>query len=286
MPLIVCLFALALAVVPTGPAGSAGDALQVVSQGPAEQYAATQFVVHSKAVGRDFLIKVTPPFAPVPAGRRLPAIYVLDSGYELAGPVGWMLGGTSAMSQAWIVSIGDQPKDFPANWRETDFAHVPIAEEGRPRRPAGGAAFEAFLLQELRPFIESRFGADPDQAFLFGHSLGGLFTATVFAEHPGAFRGYLIGSASIRLNPAVLKSVARAATQADGRRVYVAAGGAETARMLSDEKELVAALTGPGSKATVASHVYEGASHLSYYPQVVIDAFPWLLPPSKTAAAP
>jgi predicted alpha/beta superfamily hydrolase len=279
MPLIVCLLALALAVTPAGPSGPPADALQILSQGPAEQYAATQFVVQSKAVGRNFLVKVTPPFSPVPADQKRPVIYALDGGYELAGPVGWMLGGTNAMTQAWIVSVSYQPKDF--HWRDSDLAMTRFDEDGRSVA-AGGPAFRDFLLNELRPFIERRFGVDPRRSFLFGHSEGGSFAAAVFADRPEAFDGYLIASADIRHNPGLLEAVGRAANRAEGRQVYVAVGGAEIPRMVEDERALVEALTRPGSKATVTSRVYPGASHLSYYPQVVIDAFPWLLPPAKS----
>jgi predicted alpha/beta superfamily hydrolase len=248
---------------------------RVISQGPALQYAATQYVVHSEQVGRDFLIKVSPPFAPVPAGQKRPVIYALDGGYEIAGPMGWVLGGAGGMAQAYIVSVGYLPSDF--GMRDGDLAHHPYVDAGR-KIQAGGAAFEAFLLDELRPLIEARYPIDADQAFLFGHSAGGLFVANVLAEHPNAFRGYLIASPSIWSDPTIVARVAAAAATGEGRRVYVAVGGAETPRMLDGERQLVAALTGPSSKLSVTSRVYEGGTHLSYYPTLISTAFPWFLP--------
>ena len=248
---------------------------RIVSEGPALQFAATQLVVHSDRVGRDFLIKVSAPFAPVPAGETRPVIYALDGGYEIAGPMGWVLGGAGGMAQAYIVSVGYLPVDFGK--RETDLSHRPYVDGGRTA-PAGGGAFEAFLLDELRPLIEGRYPIDADQAVLFGHSLGGVFTANVLAAHPDAFRGYLIASPAVWTDPDLVERLAAAANRGGGRRVYVAVGGAEAPRMLDGERRLVEALTGPSSKLKVAGRVFEGGTHLSYYPMLIATAFPWLLP--------
>lgn len=278
MALVGCLVAVGLLAAPAAvPEAPPRAQVQVIAEGPALQLNGSQFVVHSPSVGRNFLVKVTPPFSPIPAGQTRPVIYALDGGYEVAGPMAWVLGGSGGMSQAWVVSVGYQPADY--HWRETDLAHVPIVERNGVASGAGGAAFETFLTQELAPFIASRFAVDNGQAILFGHSRGGLFAARVFAEHPQAFRGYIIGSADIRHDPAVVDFVRAAAPHAAGVRVSVAAGGAEDPAVLQDEKALAAALTGPGSGAIVRSQIYEGATHLSYYPRLITDAFPWVLPP-------
>jgi predicted alpha/beta superfamily hydrolase len=270
---IAAVLGLALAV--ALPVAATASPARVVSQGPALQFAATQYVVHSERVGRDFLVKVSPPFAPVPSGQKRPVIYALDGGYEIAGPMGWVLGGAGGMAQAYIVSVGYLPSDFAR--RDGDLAHHPYADAGRNKH-AGGAAFEAFLLDELRPLIEASYPIDADQAFLFGHSEGGLFAANVLAERPAAFRGYLIASPSIWMDPSIVNRVAAATKAGEGRRVYVAVGGAETPEMLDGERQLVAALTGQSSRLNVTSRVYEGGTHLSYYPMLVATAFPWLLP--------
>lgn len=280
MPVLACLFAAALGFAPSDRPDLRPAALQVVSEGPAVQLGALQLVVHSRSVGRDFLVKITPPFAPVPAGEKRPVIFALDGGYEVAGPIGWVLGGAGGMQQAWVVSVGYQPADY--HWRDTDLAHVPMLEKSGRESPAGGEAFEAFLTHELAPFIESRFAADPAHRVLLGHSRGGLFAATVFAEHPNAFSGYIIGSADIRHQPDVLQAVAAAAPKASGVRVYLAAGGAEQPAVIQDEKALLSALGGPDSQALVTSQIYPAASHLSYYPRLVTDGFAWVLPAGKS----
>lgn len=252
---------------------------QVASEGPAVQYGAMQYVLRSEAMGRDFLVKVTPPLLPVPAGRKLPVIYALDGGYELAGPVGWQLGASGGMSPAFIVSLGNVPKDFPL--RDGDLNFQPYSENGRAT-PARGPTFARFLRDEVQPFVAARYAAvDPAQSYLFGHSLGGVFAAEMLAQAPGSFRGYIIASPAVRRDPGLngRVSAAAASTGARGVRVFVAVGGAEGPAALEDARTLAAALSGPGSGLVVENRTYEGASHLSYYPRLVVDAFPWLLPP-------
>ncbi len=75
------------------------------------------------------------------------------------------------MENALIVSV-----NTPDDKRDISLLHARVENDGRPLG-GGGAAFEAFLLDELRPFIEARYPADADNSILFGHSFGGAFAA-------------------------------------------------------------------------------------------------------------
>ncbi|MEM8713450.1 MAG: alpha/beta hydrolase-fold protein, partial [Planctomycetota bacterium] len=76
-----------------------------------------------------------------------------------------------------------------------------LTPEARPAQmedfPAGGGskAFRRFLVDELRPFIESKYRVGPVR-LLAGHSFGGLFAAETLLDEPDAFTGYLILSPS------------------------------------------------------------------------------------------
>ena len=250
--------------------------LKVVSEAPAVQIGATQFIVHSESVGRDFLVKVSAPMAPTPTGTKRPAIYALDGGYEVAGPIAWVLGGAGVMEPAFVVSVGYQPSDY--HWRDDDLAHKPYRDEHGRMVGGKAAAFQAFLIEELKPFIESRFPVDAGRSILFGHSLGGVFTAHVLAERSGLFSGYVIASPAVWSDPGLLNRLHDAAPRLDGR-AFLAVGGAEPPRMLKGEADLVEALKTPGSRIAVRSEVFHGATHIAYYPALVTAAFPWLLPP-------
>ena len=252
-------------------------AATVVSQGPAVLLGGVQFVLHSERVGQDFLIEVAPPFGPPAVGRRAPAIYALDGGYGVAGPLGALLGGSGAMEPSFVISVGYLPVQY--GMRDSDLMHLQTRYDGRTF-PGGGAAFQAFLLDELRPFIESRYPVDPTRAVLFGHSEGAIFAANVLAERPDAFAGYLIASPSVWLQPDIVERVAKVASKGAGRRVYLAVGGAEAPAMTDGETGLAHALSSSASGFVVKSHVYSAARHLTYYAALVPDAFPWLLPPT------
>ncbi|HEY2359169.1 MAG TPA: alpha/beta hydrolase-fold protein [Phenylobacterium sp.] len=249
------------------------QALKVVSTGLAAKMATEQLVVHSANLDRDMIIEVTRPFAPLLAGQKAPAVYVLDGGYEFAGLEGWLLGGSGGMESAFIVSVGYRPADYAK--RDADLMTGPVRRGDRVE--AGRAlAFRAFLIGELRPLVEARYAVDPSKAVLVGHSAGGSFTALLFADQPGAFSGYVIGSPAVKNEPDLL---ARLAAVKPGReRLFVAAGGNEGEGMTADAAQVASALKSHPS-LSVRSQVFPGATHLSYYPELIAEGLAYALPP-------
>jgi predicted alpha/beta superfamily hydrolase len=259
------------------------EPLKIVSENPPVAPGYDRFVLHSDRIGRDFTVTVNTPAATVfLPGQKLPAVYALDSGYGMAGAQGVLLGNTGAMAPAIIISVGYPPGQ--GAHRNDDLSHAKITQ-GPMTFGGGGAAFEAFLLQDLKPWVEAKYPADPARSVLFGHSLGGLFAARVFAHNPNAYAAYVIGSASVWADPEVAAAVAQAAPAAKDVRVYLTVGELEDPaggppRMLSGFKALAAAMKGhPG--IALKSQVYAGETHLSYYPRLVTDGFPVVLPPLR-----
>lgn len=248
--------------------------LRVVSENPAVTAGVQRLVVHSKRLGRDFVVDVSVP-APPADGRKSPVIYALDGGYGVAIPVVQMLGWTGAMQPAIVVAVA-AAKDAAA-LRLVDDLYEPATISGKATG-GGGAAFEGFLLEELRPFIEARFSADPSRSVLFGHSVGGLFAANLLARKPQAFEGYLIASPSVWADLGVIERVRAAKAGPKKPRVFLAVGGGEDRSMLSGAEQLAAALA---PNFEVMARGYNGEGHLTYYPMLVANAFPWLLPPTK-----
>lgn len=247
--------------------------LKVMSEGDLYPRGHYRFVVHSEKVGRDFAVTVTMPAAYAQYGQpatKAAAIYALDNGYDVAGPIAQMLSRTGVMAPAYVVSIGyieGQPKMRATDYRWQDFG------DG-----SGGPAFLEFLMSELRPFLEARYPLDPARAVLFGHSYGGVFTVNTLAERPKAFSGYIIGSAS-QISDTLVANLRKAARQADGVRVFIAVGGSEGQSMVDFANRVEAALSVKGSVVKVTNHVYVGETHTAYYPQMAAAAFEWVLPP-------
>jgi predicted alpha/beta superfamily hydrolase len=261
--------------------------LTVLSESEADGNA-RQFVVHSAQVDRDFVVMVSPPpiFASwvsedmKAAGSRqkdqkLPAIYALDSGYGIAGPIAQMMIGVGTMSPAWVVSVGYP--EGQVDWRRTDFLHRSVSDGGATFG-GGGARFQTFLTQELRPFLEAKYPLDPAKAILFGHSFGGLFAAGVLTESPDTFDGYIIASASVWIDPQLLEKFA-AASGGKTHRVFVAVGEQEDRKMLDGVNQLAARLIAAPSSFQVEKRVFAHGNHISYYPLLVAEAFAWILPP-------
>lgn len=270
-------FALALS-----PAAHA-EPLKVVAENPALPPGYTRLLVHSDRISRDFTVTVNTPSAVVfLPGQKLPVVYALDNGYGLAGAQGSVLSNTSAMEPAIIVSVG-----YPTgqNFRNTDLLHNKLTQNGSTIG-GGGAAFEAFLIEDLKPFIQAKYpAADPNRSVLFGHSFGGLFAANVFADKPDAFYGYIIGSASAWADPTLIPRVAAAAQKAHGPRIYLTVGEKEgsgkpggSTQMTDGFNGLAKALRQPG--VILKTQLYKGETHLSYYPRLVTDGFPAMLPPA------
>ena len=271
-------FALALA------ATAKAEPLKVVTESPPLPPGYARLTVHSDRIGRDFSITVnTPSATPFLPGQKLPVIYALDSGYGLAGPQGALLSNTLVMEPAIIVSVGYLPGQ--ALFRNTDLLHNRLTTDTPVPYGGGGAAVEAVLLEDLKPFIEAKYPADPAKSVLFGHSFGGLFTANVFADKPDAFWGYIIGSASAWADPGLVARVAAAAPKAHGAHIYLTVGEKEGSgrpggsnQMTDGYNGLLKALKGqPGIE--LKSRLYKGETHLSYYPRLVTDGFPAVLPP-------
>lgn len=237
-----------------------------------------QFLVQSDLAGEDFLVQVATPNVggPFPApDHRFPVVYVTDGGglFPLAGAA---RGNPDGMVEpAYVVGITyreDLDSEGGNNWRMRDLLHnpdpppFPGTPPGTP--PPGnmppvmgeGAAFEAFLLKELRPLIESRYPVDPDRSVLVGHSLGGTFTAMVLSHDPRAFSGYIIGSPGMWLEPDLAERIASVASEAGGGKVYIGVGELEPP-FVAMADELEAALTGPDSAFDVRRETFADEGH-------------------------
>jgi predicted alpha/beta superfamily hydrolase len=148
--------------------------------------------------------------AHVPEGGKVPVLYVLDGdiGFALAAEIARMRGIMGMQPTAMVVGIG-YGADFLefAKLRTADLT-PPLSEAGRAAmgnlasfigdQDGGADAFVDFLTDTLAPEIGRRYpeASDHDR-ILFGHSLGGLFTAYALLTRPGAFRSFVANSPSL-----------------------------------------------------------------------------------------
>jgi len=169
--------------------------------------------------GREFLLYIADPTAggdarismDKPASGKLPTLYFLDA-YNQFGLV--------LQTYRLLRAFGDIPPllivgisypgtgaDFIRN-RATDFLPTTLTSEQIEKKygktmagllPASGGAatFLKSLSDEIIPFVEREYPANPNDRGIFGHSAGGAFSAYALFTRPTLFQRYLIGSSAV-----------------------------------------------------------------------------------------
>lgn len=148
----------------------------------------------SAETGRSYDIYVRLPEGYVESQKQYPVLYVLDGqwDFKLLDSIYGGLYYDKFVPEMIIVGItysGDNP-DYGA-LRAMDY--TPVRDVFFPAS-GGGSKFLAFFKDELIPFIEAEYRADPAQRALMGSSFGGTFTLYVMFAEPGLFHGYVAGS--------------------------------------------------------------------------------------------
>lgn len=260
-------------------AGSAlADPPKVLSDGVATFQQSHQYLLRDQKTGREFLVRVAEPTKQPPVGQKAPVFYVLDGNwyFGLATDIARMIPIGTYTPPSFVVSIGYNVSDFEdvvAN-REHDLMFGYFLPD-RPGVGGGGAAFQSFLINDLRPFIEQRYAIDSNRAYLAGQSLGGQFAARVLLSQPDSFAGFLIGSPS-RFDEEVLLG-ARRFSKGGGQRVMVGVGDGESPPTRAHAMALAASLSRPEADLAVSMRVFENQHHMSMHGPWFAEGFRYLL---------
>ena len=277
--------ALAVLLSLAGGAGAAGS-IEVKSENKAIQLRTDELLIHSPRIGRDFLVEITLLDKAQP-GKKYAAVYAVDGGLGVAGPASRLLVAGHRTAPYFAVSIG-YPNSLGRHLgpRNTDLAHERRMVGGR-EFGGGGAAFAAFIRDDLRPYLEKRYPLDPARAVLLGHSAGGMFAAHVLVTSPESYAGYVIGGMPFRFKEQVdtfFTDRARAsAARASGQRVFVGLAPPDALNTGSDQ--FAALLSGPGSKLAVKQELFADETHNSEYLQLLARGLPYVLPTETAAMA-
>ncbi len=161
---------------------------------------------YSASPGMDWPFHDTPP--------KWPVVYVLDGNWyfgmvtDIIRPMAWCGSTTDAI----VVGIGypedkDPKEAFRESFTRRDADLTPVKDEAveksmedahKRRTPNGDAGnFHKFIKDELVPFIEKEYRADPLRRILVGHSYGGLFALFGLFTTPDLFDTLIIGSPTL-----------------------------------------------------------------------------------------
>lgn len=155
----------------------------------------------SDKVGRIFHLYVRTPDGYASADRPYPVVYVLDGGtlFPIFASLQMLLEVDEAAPKAIIVGIAYGGLDFESgNYRSTDYTE----QTTDPDFPywGGADAFRAALRDEIAPFIEETYRADPSRRILYGQSIGGQFVLHAARREPDLFWGLIAANPALHRN--------------------------------------------------------------------------------------
>jgi uncharacterized protein len=223
------------------------------------------------------------PFHDTP--EKWPTVYVLDGNWyfgmvtDIIRPMCWCGSTTDAI----VVGIGypeeDDPiESFRVSFTRRDHDLTPTRDEAVARAmeqahkravPNGDARnFHKFIRDELIPFVEEHFRADPARRILAGHSYGGLFALFGLFETPDLFDTLVVGSPTLSYGNRFMFQREEAFAKENRKlpvTVYLFAAELEESlddTTLTDTLRLAAILQGRNYEGlTLVKHVFADQNH-------------------------
>lgn len=148
--------------------------------------------------GYDILVGLPESYSAADTGRY-PVLYILDGGelYPLLKGYYRYLRHGGETPELILVAVSYGSSDWQ-NGNERSHDYTAPSEE---REFWGGASdFQAFLSDELMPFIATRYRTRNDRRIVFGQSLGGQFVLFTAQTRPGLFWGHIASNPALHRN--------------------------------------------------------------------------------------
>lgn len=147
---------------------------------------------HSTALDEERSLAIYTPENYQTSSEKYPVLYVLDGEWNFHYVSGLVsqLSSSGAIPQMIVVGIIN-------THRSRDL--TPPGKNDNPKRFGGAKRFLAYLLDEVKPYLEKQYRTQPFSV-LAGHSFGGLFSIYALMERPGTFQSYISLSPSLGRN--------------------------------------------------------------------------------------
>jgi predicted alpha/beta superfamily hydrolase len=226
--------------------------------------------LHSAATGRDYDIQVSLPadYARNPTAHY-PVLYVLDGQWDFELMLSVQGGLVYDRWTPQIIIVGITWSGANANY--DSLRAMDLTPAATRRLPGSGAApqFLTFIKDQLIPFVETTWRADPRRRVLMGSSFAGLCTLYALFTDPGVFAGYIAGSPSVTYasrTAFALESTYAAAHRDLPVRLYVAVGSLE--ELAGPVQEFWGVVRGRNyAGLTLETRVIEGERHSGNKPE-------------------
>ncbi len=237
----------------------------------------------------DLYVKLPPGYESSRNGeRRYPVIYLNDASYafQTAAGVTQMPMNLGGLEHAILIGISYAKGERGMASRSRDLTPTSLGPGARYAH-GGARDYLTFLRDEVIPFIEANYRADPARRTLVGQSYGGLFGAYAFLSEPDLFSGYILTSPSLWFDNKVIfefEEAFAASNEALKARVYFAVGETETPSvnggrhdMVGDQKRFTDTLRNRGyAGLEIMDEVIPGATHQSTFPIGLTQGMMWL----------
>ncbi|WP_444946687.1 alpha/beta hydrolase [Microbulbifer sp. VTAC004] len=245
------------------------------------------FTVYSKILGRkyDLYIKTPAGYNDKAAEKlKYPVLYLNDGPYAFKVAAG--VTHLKSMNKAILVGISFAHGENGQFSRVRDL--TPVLDESWKRYRTGGAPeYLRFIEEEVIPFVEVNYRANPAKRILAGQSLGGSFGVWVLLSKPELFSSYVLTSPSLWYKNEMIFDVEEEYSKkykSLNANVYLATGALETkedGRMSNDmvdgHKRFVEILrlrkyTG----ISINDEIVSGADHYSTFPIGLAKGLRWI----------
>ena len=209
-----------------------------------------------------------------------PVVYLLDGGvnYPLLSSYYHYLRIGEELPELVLVGLSYGSDRFEGgNYRASDFTAPAEDREWWGKAPD----FQSVLADELMPFIEARYPADPGRRILYGHSLGGQFVLYNALTRPRLFWGLIASNPALHRNlDFFLEWRGAEAMPAAATRLFVAEAEFDDPRFRVPADAWIAHWSAPqrARPFSLEARYLAGETHLSAGVRTFREGLLWLFP--------
>src|SRR5215470_18268651 len=189
----------------------------------------TRKITSTAVPGQEYVLQISLPRNYEKSNKKYPVLYLMDSQWDF--PLVTALYGEQYydgfIPEIIIVGItwGGSHAN-PDSLRARDYTPT---NQNSTRQSGGADKFLSFMKNELFPFIETNYRADPNERILMGCSLGGLFTLHALFTQPGMFSKYVAASPAYAWDSEIIYHAAKNYLEKSNpsARLFMCIGGVE-----------------------------------------------------------